>query len=358
MYSFLLACVVLAIRLLYPKLPKRVEYGLWCLVLVRLVLPTDLSFDYALSANFHDWASAFNVPHLSSDILSYNLSDYSTLSNAMGGVSFSLIDIIFTAWLCIVLIVAVSYLSLRLQLIKMLNRSRPIVEYAVLACVNRWRLNFWVKQPVHVIAEDRYLSPFTCYWKTPIIYIPNKILQSNDQVLIESIVAHEMAHVKRRDALWLMLQNIIQIIYFFNPVVWLIVGRLSALRENICDEMVLSTSQLQPVDYGNSLLSVLRFSTSGEIKKTLVNQFLGYKREIKRRISRIARFVPQSRHPIAEISLVLLFAILFLPFTQESNLPLVANSVTVEQDGKKNIEDSPFPEDIERQITLPILSRR
>ena len=47
-YSAVLASIVLLIRLIYPKLPKSIEYGFWCVVLVRLILPNNLSFDYAI----------------------------------------------------------------------------------------------------------------------------------------------------------------------------------------------------------------------------------------------------------------------------------------------------------------------
>ena len=94
----------------------------------------------------------------------------------------------------------------------MINKSHPVVEYGTVKCANRWRLNFWIKERVILIAANKFLSPFTFSFVNPIIFIPKKILETKNEPLIESIIAHEMAHIKRQDSLWLVLQNFIQIV--------------------------------------------------------------------------------------------------------------------------------------------------
>ena len=265
-YSFVLAGVVLAIKLLYPKLPQSIEYGLWCVVLVRLILPNNLSFDYAVINLINPLAQ----PIAQSEIIMFiQTSQFLSLFSDVNLSGISLYSYIFTVWTVVVSLVLVRYLGLRLKLIKMLNNSHPIVEYWPVKCANRWRLNFWIKRRVIIIAADKFLSPFTFSFTNPVIFIPRDILETKNETLIESIIAHEMAHIKRQDPLWLVLQNLIQIIYFFNPLVWLIVRQLSCLRENLCDEMVLSANKIKPEDYGKSLLQVLRFNISGDSKSLL-----------------------------------------------------------------------------------------
>ncbi|MCW8998056.1 MAG: M56 family metallopeptidase, partial [Kangiellaceae bacterium] len=256
-YALLLAVLVLAIKFVFSifsdtGLSKRVEYGLWCVVLLRLILPSELSFDYAISGAVKEWLLNPSQNHFLSEFIAKASGSASAVQPAKP-YQLTSSDIVYCFWLVIVGLVLMRYMLLRFKLLGMINRSQPIVEYPLVALANRWRLNFWIKRPVHVIAEDKYLSPFTFFFKSPIIFIPRKILATENEELIESIIAHEMAHVKRQDSLWLLIQNVIQIIYFFNPLVWLVVRRLSGLRENICDDMVLSAKQIEPEVYGNSL---------------------------------------------------------------------------------------------------------
>ncbi|TQV85303.1 M56 family metallopeptidase [Aliikangiella coralliicola] len=372
-YAVLLACVVVLTKLIYPKLPKRIEYGLWCVVLLRLILPNDLSFEYAISSFVNNWLISneqfqiFAESHKVSTVGDIMLGEIAPGGKFVDGnllVSTShieplqiffhaipemLIEIMYFSWLGIVALVLLRYLFLRVKLLRMLNRSQPIVDYTVVSCANRWRLNFWIKGQVHVIAEDQYLSPFTFFFKAPIIFIPRKIITSKNEPLIESIIAHEMAHVKRYDSLWLVIQNLIQILYFFNPLVWIAVRRLSQLRENLCDEMVLSVNQLKPADYGDSLLKVLRFNVSGEIQSGLLNAFLGSKKQIKQRVKAIGSFKPFQSRPTLELFCVFIFAILFLPFAHQPTSEIVVNPTEIIS---KQNEDSPFPENVEKYIQL------
>jgi len=350
-YALLLAGIVLLIKIFYRGLPKRIEYGMWCLVLIRLVLPVELSFEYAVPAFATNWLFTDQGPQTVSEFLNWKSSGAAYLAN--GGVtSVSVMQGVYLVWLAVVAIVFFSYLLLRIKLLRMINRSHPIVEYPIVACANRWRLNFWIKRPVHVIALDKYMSPFTFFFKTPIIFIPKKIIESNNEVLIESIIAHEMAHVKRRDSLWLILQNLIQIGYFFNPLVWLVVRKLSALRENLCDEMVLSSNKVKPAQYGESLLQVLRFNISGDMPTVLSNAFLGYKNQIQKRVSAIGNFEFGQSHPRIELCWVCVFAIFFLPFAHQASSqssPQTPNIIW------KKDSNSPFPKYIEEQIQLPVI---
>lgn len=348
LYAIFLAVLVVLIKLVYPRLPKRVEYGMWCVVLIRLVLPNDLSFDYAISSQIKNWLFSFQDSKLVAELLTnHSLSQSPLVEESTITGNLTITETLFIVWSLIVFVVLSAYIWLRVKLFRMLNKAQPIVEYSIVACANKWRLNFWIKKPVHVIAEEKYLSPFTFYSKNPIIFIPRKILQSQNERLIESIIAHEMAHVKRLDSLWLIFQNVVQILYFFNPMVWFIVKRLSELRESLCDEMVLSTSQLTPTTYGKSLLDVLRFNISGELPVQLSNAFLGYKSQIKQRIAAIGRFSQKQRRPKLELCYVAAFAVLFLPFAEQKiNEISINDNAIVEQ-------ESPFPESVRRQVQLP-----
>ncbi len=343
-YSLILAALVLFIKWTYPRLPQSVEYGFWCVVLIRLILPNDLSFDYAIINLFAPLIEIVTRAHQESQLFSFN-----TLFSFNEIISHQqkLLDYVFLTWLAIVSLIFLRYANLRLRLIKMINTSSPVVDYWPVRCANRWRLNFWIKRRVIIIAADKFLSPFTFSFVNPIIFIPKKILETQNEPLIESIIAHEMAHIKRQDSLWLVLQNMIQIVYFFNPFVWLIVSQLSSLRENICDSMVLSVDKIKPEQYGNSLLQVLRFNISGDNQSLLPSKFLGHKDQIKKRVAAIGNYQLVNRRPVLKISFVFLFAIFLLPFADKNQ------SLNKKQMSEVvKIDSSPFSDSVRIKIKL------
>lgn len=345
MYSLILAGIVVLIKCCYPKLPPSVEYGFWCIVLVRLILPIDLSFDYSaislLSPLIEMLAEMSNQSSLLTSVQLFSFSEqYITNSK--------LINYLYFFWLSVGLLIFLRYFGLRLKLVKMINRSSPVVDYWPVRCANRWRLNFWIKRRVIIIAADKFLSPFTFSFVNPIIFIPKKILETQNEPLIESIIAHEMAHIKRQDSLWLALQNMIQIIYFFNPIVWLIVSQLSSLRENICDSMVLSVDKLKPEEYGRSLLQVLRFNISGDNQSLLPSKFLGHKDQIKTRVAAIGNYHLKKHSSIVKIGFIFVFALFLLPFSNSQKF----NSLKqIDARNSAEIDKSPFPDSVKIKLT-------
>lgn len=92
-----------------------------------------------------------------------------------------------------------------------------------------------IKQKVALKLHSAIQSPMLVGFFTPTIIIPNADLQLDEA---QMILAHELVHFKHR-ALWRkLLAVILQTVYWFNPVVYLIKRDLDRLAETSCDEQV------------------------------------------------------------------------------------------------------------------------
>ena len=73
----------------------------------------------------------------------------------------------------------------------------------------------------------------------PIIFIPVGLLANLPSNQIESILVHELAHIRRHDYLINILQSFVEILLFFNPAVWWISSFIRSERENCCDDIAI-----------------------------------------------------------------------------------------------------------------------
>ena len=73
-------------------------------------------------------------------------------------------------------------------------------------------------------------------WK-PAILVPAALLTSLPLPCLEALLAHELAHVRRMDPLWALLQGVVEALLFFHPAVWWLSARLRAEREELADQL-------------------------------------------------------------------------------------------------------------------------
>ena len=91
----------------------------------------------------------------------------------------------------------------------------------------------------------------------PVILMPLGTITGLPADQVETIIAHEIAHIKRSDYLFNIIQNFIEIIFFYHPAVWWISGIIKTEREHACDDAALEACG-NPVVYSWALLNLKR----------------------------------------------------------------------------------------------------
>jgi beta-lactamase regulating signal transducer with metallopeptidase domain/predicted nucleic acid-binding Zn-ribbon protein len=73
-------------------------------------------------------------------------------------------------------------------------------------------------------------------WK-PLVLVPAALIADMPLDLVEALLAHELAHVRRHDYLVNLIQSAIEALLFYHPVVWWLSGRIRIEREQIADDL-------------------------------------------------------------------------------------------------------------------------
>lgn len=136
-------------------------------------------------------------------------------------------------------------------------------------------------------------GPFTCGVSRPFVLIPEILFFSSKRQTLVSVIAHELAHVERRDMLSHLLSEIMLVPLAFHPLSLWLRSRIAEAREMACDARV-SGPILPPTDYARSLLDVAE--TLSERASPLHALGISESRTLEHRIRALVSFPPsQSR---------------------------------------------------------------
>jgi beta-lactamase regulating signal transducer with metallopeptidase domain len=111
---------------------------------------------------------------------------------------------------------------------------------------------------VKVKTSSSLLEPGLVGILNPVVLLPQGLMTRLSHSEIQSILAHELTHLRRRDNLTAAIHMWVEALFWFYPLVWLIGARLIAERERACDEGVLAHGHDREV-YAGGILKVCKF---------------------------------------------------------------------------------------------------
>lgn len=124
-----------------------------------------------------------------------------------------------------------------------------------------------IAQPVRLLRSKLVETPIAVGWLKPVILIPASVFLRIDAGELETIIAHELIHIRRRDYLVNFAQSMVEILFFYHPCVWWISAQIRREREFVCDDIVGRTLENERVVYAQALanLEELRLLTNGRV---------------------------------------------------------------------------------------------
>ncbi len=109
-------------------------------------------------------------------------------------------------------------------------------------CVQRLSRQLRVKRPVLLLESCLVRVPTVVGWLKPAILLPTSALMGLTPQQLETILAHELGHIRRHDYLVNLLQTIIETLLFYHPAAWWVSRRIRVEREHVCDDFAVSLS--------------------------------------------------------------------------------------------------------------------
>lgn len=137
------------------------------------------------------------------------------------------------------------------RLKQLLNETVPLTgEWK--SIVDGLTANISRQSTIRVFLSHRINSPLTFGWLRPVILFPIASVNGLNIMQFESILLHEIAHIRRNDFLFCRILALMEITLFFNPFSRDLFRTIRLLREECCDDAVLEAGTL-PLQYITAL---------------------------------------------------------------------------------------------------------
>jgi beta-lactamase regulating signal transducer with metallopeptidase domain len=164
----------------------------------------------------------------------------------------------FLPWLDVAWLLGVACLSTRTiggwWLIHRLRRSAMLkAPEAVHKNFVLLRARLGITRQVSLYISDHIQGPLTMGIVRSLVILPASALMALSPEQLEAVLAHELAHVRRADYLWNLIQTMVETLLFFHPAVWWLGSRLRQQRELCCDDVAVQ-SCADPLVYATALL--------------------------------------------------------------------------------------------------------
>ena len=302
--SSVLILALLALRQLFRRtVSRRMQYALWLLVLVRLLVPLNVG---TLAHNVLSAAAPVQTvveERLDTPVLyvqdgterrpaqllpgkesqgeplsppsdaaqSAPADEYYTVTPTYRTVTLS--EALTYVWYAGMAGVGAWFLFTNLRFARALRRTR--MPYRVEGC----------RYPVYLVSA----LPSPCLFGVlrPTVYLNEKALQSPDA--LRFVLAHEQTHARHFDPLWSLLRGVCLTVYWFDPLVWLAAVLSREDGELACDEGTLrALGADERTAYGKALLSLVPVCTKPQNPLLGATTMTGGKKSLKERVTRIA----------------------------------------------------------------------
>jgi beta-lactamase regulating signal transducer with metallopeptidase domain len=131
---------------------------------------------------------------------------------------------------------------LLLKTIGGVNQVRVLIQKATAHCETKGIASFHQLAAragvagVPILESGLVSIPTVAGWFKPIVLLPKGVLEKVDRPMLDALVAHEFAHIRRHDSVMNLLQAVIEDLLFFHPAMWWVTKNVRAEREACCDD--------------------------------------------------------------------------------------------------------------------------
>jgi hypothetical protein len=212
--------------------------------------------------------------------------------------------------------------------------SLPVEEDRFLQLFDSLRERIGISFAVELSTSRKINVPMAMGFLKPLVLLPAGTLLALSPTQLEAVLAHELAHIKRRDYLANILQSVVEVIFYYHPAIWWLSAQVRRERENCCDDIAVAACG-DDLAYAKALLSLQAYAKGAP---NFAMAFSNRKDHLLNRVKRILN------HPINRNSIMEKFSIASLVLICLLVLSMRDNSTASETSIVEVMETEALPE--------------
>jgi bla regulator protein BlaR1 len=300
--SIIIALVLLIQRLARPWLSAQARYWLWMPALFCLFIP------FGIGTSWSPFTSLTATPPPTP------IAELPAAIATAEPLPEPVINPLVILWACCAVALAAIVMYNVFRYFRIQTRARNIHD-TVQSNLNECKGELQIRRTVRVLESAEVDTPSVYGWLKPAIVLPKGLARDLDPDELNFVLLHELAHVKRHDIALNWIITLVQILHWFNPVVWYGFHRMRRDHEIACDARVLR--QLPPhqhAAYGHTLISLMeRFPRAYQFSQGL--GIVGNTKRMKERLHMIKQYKTFRKRHIA-VGAASLIAVALLAFSE------------------------------------------
>ncbi|MCA9016874.1 MAG: M56 family metallopeptidase, partial [Planctomycetaceae bacterium] len=171
-------------------------------------------------------------------------------------------------------------------------------------------------------------APFAIGAFRPVIVMPRAMTEQLQPDQLTIVIAHELAHIRRRDLFIGWFETLVSIVWWFHPALWWLRKSLRQTREDCCDDLLLAHQLAEPERYCETLIEAAR-RQSTRLAEPLVLGFVHQEHPATRRIRRLmdGSLFRADRLRYPALIFALLVALVILPGMRPERQPVTKTTL-------------------------------
>ncbi len=195
-----------------------------------------------------------------------------------------------------------------------------------------------VRRPPQLFQSSRACSPCLVGVLRPKIIVPAALLRTPKDALLDAVLLHELAHIRRRDLLWNWLPAVVELFFCFHPMMWWAKREWRVAQEIATDELALSSAKLNVASYAQSLVELVSTGPSASPAHLTVGVTETFS-QLQRRIVAMKNFSVRSRYGIAMTVVILAIVMLAVMPWKLTAQETAANAATEQNESMNRMKE-------------------
>ena len=311
--SNLLILVVFTIDFLScGRIRASIRYALWLVVLVKLCLPPALALPTGAAWWLFPNHAAARTPALPKYVVTYDstapsgdfvpatMPAFTPPAPKLNAAGWTLLGCSFVS------AVLLLWLSFRWwQISRKISRATP-AEVAT-DLLDEIRRQAGSCSPLRLKLVSGRMSPAVCGLFQPAILLPQVLAEQLSDRQLRAVLLHEAIHLRRKDVWVNCAQALLQIAYWWHPLLWLANARIRRLREEAVDDAVMLALRSEAEDYAPTLLAVAKLALSRPLMSLGLVGIMESRTALRKRIERLVNFRPVRKAGLSFLSFCCIF---------------------------------------------------